>query len=94
MHLMQLREYLDTHNISITAFADQIGVTRITIHSYLSEDKAKRKVPSPETLEKIWEATNRQVRPDDFFPFCEPSAQAAKAKAGRKDVKGGMNSSP
>lgn len=90
LRFMQLSEYLKANRISITAFAEMIGVARITIYSYLSKDSSKKKSPSADTLERIFDATKGQVRPDDFFPFCEPTTP----KTGRNGGRASIRSSP
>jgi hypothetical protein len=62
---MDLHEYIKTHGTTITAFAKQIDVSRITIHSYMGG--AKRKQPSLKTLQKIHEITGGLVGAEDFF---------------------------
>jgi transcriptional regulator with XRE-family HTH domain len=90
---MQLREYLEANNITITDFAKMVGVARITIYSYLTKDKHRSKSPSAETLGRIFDATNGQVRPDDFFSFCEPP-EPAEVSTCAKGKTGSINAPP
>lgn len=91
---MQLREYLKANDITITAFAKKVNRSRITIDSYLTDNEARKKSPSPETLKRICEATEGQVRPDDFFPFCETTGQAPPGERDRGGVINDIGSSP
>jgi len=60
---MRLRAYLDGHDISISAFAEAIGVSVQAVHRYLGGDR----IPRPEVMQRIVVQTKGAVRPDDFY---------------------------
>lgn len=60
---MELRQYLDGRAITITAFADSIGVSVQAVHRYLNGER----VPKREVMERIAAVTCGKVRPNDFF---------------------------
>ena len=71
MRTMKLRTYLDQHRISASEFARLINVRRMTVHRYLGD-----RVPRPEILKRITEATNGAVTANDFI---EPPDQGEAA---------------
>jgi transcriptional regulator with XRE-family HTH domain len=61
---MKLQQFLDLNNISRADFAKVIGVSEVAITRYVGG----RRMPRPELLVKIKEATNGAVTPNDFLP--------------------------
>ncbi len=61
--VMQLSEYLIKHNVSRADFADKIGVTQASVSRYAAGER----VPRPEHIIKIKEATRGKVKADDFM---------------------------
>ena len=60
---MQLRAYLDAHDIPISVFADRLGVSVQAIHRYINGERT----PKPAVMARIAGATAGQVQPNDFF---------------------------
>jgi transcriptional regulator with XRE-family HTH domain len=60
---MKLRQYLDTTNTTIPAFAAEIGVSVQSVHRYLSGQR----FPKIDVLRKIELRTQGRVRPNDFI---------------------------
>lgn len=71
---MKLHLYLSENKITEAAFAEAIGVTRISVARY----KAGR-VPEAEVMDRIIEATSGAVTPNDFFDLPSPSEAVAAA---------------
>lgn len=63
---MKLSTYLADNDIKKRDFAKQIGVSAQSISYYCSTGSSKRN-PQLKTIMKIIEATNNQVRAEDFF---------------------------
>jgi predicted DNA-binding protein with PD1-like motif len=63
---MKLETYLKTYKIPVAAFAKSIGVVRHAVYSYFDERDSK-KIPSPDTMQKIFITTNGEVEPNDFY---------------------------
>lgn len=61
---MKLEHYLEKHEISTDRFAEMINVSnRMTVYRYI---KGKR-IPRPEIMNRIIEATQGNVGAEDFF---------------------------
>ena len=60
---MTIREYLDTNSLTVTKFADDLGVGRVMVHRWISGDA----VPSLESATKIVELTGGSVTTDDLL---------------------------
>lgn len=60
---MNLRPYLEENGISPAEFAREIRVEPASVHRYLSGER----IPRPEILERIIQATNGAVQANDFF---------------------------
>ena len=67
---MDLRRYLDARNIPITAFAETLGVSVQAVHRYLNGER----LPRPDVMMRIKQATKGAVRPDDFYSCRERAA--------------------
>lgn len=64
---MELRQYLDDHEIPVSAFATAIGVSVQAVHRYLTGER----IPKREVIERIARATGGKVQPNDFFTPAE-----------------------
>ena len=73
---MHLRKYLKEHSISAADFARAVGVAREHVYQWTRGDK----LPQPERMTRIYEATNGLVTPNDFYPL--PSLPAHPKEAG------------
>ena len=60
---MTLEEYLKKNNISQAKLARRAGMSRAAINRLLSGSRR----PSPQTMGKIFVATDGDVAPNDFF---------------------------
>jgi transcriptional regulator with XRE-family HTH domain len=67
---MNLQAYLDRNDLSRADFAKQIGVSEVAVTRYIGG----KRMPRPEVLSKIREATNGAVTPNDFLPEQEAGA--------------------
>jgi transcriptional regulator with XRE-family HTH domain len=74
---MNLRTYLKLSGLSEMAFAQQIGVASTTINR-LVRGKTK---PSFGLVQRIFEATNGAVTPNDLFDVEDKTLAAAKQKS-------------
>lgn len=81
---MQLRDWLNTSGMTLTALARQLGVGRV----YLTQlvQRTDGRVPSPQLCVQIERATRgavtrAELRPDDFWliwpDLAQPTEQAA-----------------
>lgn len=61
---MKLIDFLSAHNLGPTAFASKIGVNHAAVIRY----RDGLRIPRPETMARIVEATDGLVQPNDFFP--------------------------
>jgi len=60
---MTLASWLNSSNLTPTAFADLIGVSRQAMWRYCSNER----VPRPEILKRIHKATSGKVTANDFM---------------------------
>ncbi len=65
---MRLREYLDSHGLTVTEFASRIGRAPSTVSRLISGAT----MPEPATLAQITAATQGKVQPNDFFADSRP----------------------
>lgn len=72
---MRLADYLSTNEISDAAFASRIGVSRQALHRY----RRGERMPRPDQLHRIREATDGAVTADDFLPARDSAATEAAA---------------
>ncbi|MEM1353895.1 MAG: helix-turn-helix transcriptional regulator [Planctomycetota bacterium] len=82
---MKLSDYLVTQQLGPAAFARQIGVGRMSVHRYISGER----FPRPDVLERIYEATQGQVTPNDFLtlpPGIAPSVSGSVESSGVEQV--------
>lgn len=62
---MKLADYLTTNRETFAAFARRIGVANAkVVQRYANGER----VPQPDIMRRIVEATGGLVRPDDFYP--------------------------
>ena len=61
---MVLQQYLASRDITVSEFAERLGVTAQTVHRYL----ATGRVPRADMMERIRRVTRGCVQPNDFFP--------------------------
>ena len=59
---MKLREYLKAEKITLTAFAEQVGVTPVALYRYMAGVRQPRR----ETVDKIVAASNGSVTAGDL----------------------------
>lgn len=62
---MTLSAWLTKNELSPTEFARRLRKPQGTIARYVSGDR----IPAPSMMKLIMQATNGQVRPDDFYEF-------------------------
>tara|TARA_R100001198_G_C5241061_1_gene218482 strand:- start:1886 stop:2077 length:192 start_codon:yes stop_codon:yes gene_type:complete len=60
---MKLREYLMENAISTPKFAKKLGVKLTTMNSYRYDVS----IPNKTNMKKIYKATEKQVKPNDFY---------------------------
>ena len=60
---MKLSDFFKINKTKVNDFAMQVGVVRSAVYSYAKGEK----VPSRETMQKIYKLTNGQVTPNDFY---------------------------
>jgi DNA-binding transcriptional regulator YdaS (Cro superfamily) len=60
---MHLSEHLDTHGLTYSAFARQIGVSAETVRRYCNGER----VPAPSIMRRIIRATEGKVTADSFY---------------------------
>jgi transcriptional regulator with XRE-family HTH domain len=72
---MQLRAYLDQHQLTQVQFAALVGVNQSAVAKWLDGTR-----PSWPTMERIVAATGGAVTPNDFLPSTSP-AQAEDVAA-------------
>jgi transcriptional regulator with XRE-family HTH domain len=72
---MHLTQYLADRKMSVSAFAEAVGVTPQAVHRYLNDER----LPQREVMLRIIEVTGGEVRPNDFFgpAVSQPAAQSA-----------------
>lgn len=68
---MTLAEYLEAHGMSQTAFAETSGVPQQDISKYL-----RGRLPRPERIRQIQEATNGAVALADWYAPAKSDAAA------------------
>lgn len=71
---MKLATYLTNKPMTQAAFAASIGVSQATINRYVTDER----FPDPQMIERIADATDRQVT---FVDWHEQAVEARKAKA-------------
>jgi DNA-binding transcriptional regulator YdaS (Cro superfamily) len=80
---MKLSDYLELGNIDAAAFAARINVTPKAVSYWISGDRT----PRPEQMQKIIDATNGAVTPNDFLalPFRDQN-QGAPSASGEEAI--------
>lgn len=69
---MTLAEFLSSNGLSHSAFAERVGVSQVAVTRYA----LGHRVPRPEVLARIREATRGAVTANDFMP-APPSQEVA-----------------
>ena len=62
---MTLDEFLSSSRLTVAEFADRIGVRSASVHRYRNRER----IPRPEQMARIREATGGAVTADDFYPL-------------------------
>lgn len=72
---MNLSEYLEKNNISVTKFAEIVGVDRQNVYKWI-----KGTIPRKHIIDKIITTTNGDVAAEDFYntPKADNSIQVAQ----------------
>jgi transcriptional regulator with XRE-family HTH domain len=60
---MKLRAHLTQTGTSVAEFSRKIGVSKMAVQHWVSGNR----IPRPEIMKRITEATNGAVQPNDFF---------------------------
>jgi transcriptional regulator with XRE-family HTH domain len=60
---MRLNDYLEASGTTPSAFARRLGVSSETVRRYCEGTR----IPRPEIMRRIVEATDNKVTPNDFF---------------------------
>ena len=60
---MKLETYLSQTRISQAVFAEKIGTTQASVARYA----AGKRIPRPDVMARIQDATDGQVTPSDFY---------------------------
>lgn len=64
---MTLQEYLEAEGVTVTEFAATLGISRGTVHNWMSGLSN----PTHAKIVKIREVTGGNVQPVDWFPESE-----------------------
>lgn len=64
---MHLSTYLSKHNLTYSAFAEKIGMTRIGAGMNIYRYCTGQRIPKPDTASKIVAATNGKVGLEDIY---------------------------
>ena len=60
---MKLEQYLKENDKAVADFADEISTSRQAVYSYVRGEK----IPSADTMAKIYQVTGGLVSPNDFY---------------------------
>lgn len=60
---MKLSDYMKSTNTAVREIAEKVGVSRMAVRYWADE----KRMPRPELMKRIVEATNGEVTPNDFF---------------------------
>ena len=71
---MNLRQYLEKRKESAAVFARRIGTSRQAVHNYMAG-----RVPAPDLVTAIQDATEGAVQPNDWYPRRKSSTSDGKA---------------
>lgn len=83
---MELRQYLDQHDLTIADFARLINVSsRMTVFRYLN----RKRIPAPGVMERIVAETGGEVQPNDFYG--SQGSEVRDQKSGIRDQEGSEN---
>lgn len=85
---MKLSDYLAEKQIEKAAFAATLGVTMMAVHQWL----AGTRIPRPEFIRKIADATDGLVTANDFVDYSAPTCRApARPKRGAAGARAAGN---
>lgn len=73
-----LKRYLQETGETQTAFAERVGVSRVTIHRLMKDEGEF----TTGLIKQVCAATNGVVQPADFFPTTAEGAGSIPQKAG------------
>jgi transcriptional regulator with XRE-family HTH domain len=73
---MQLRAYAREHRLTAVQLAKMLDYPTATVRKWLQRER----IPRPEALRKIEEATGGQVAPADFFESPSPPLAHVEAR--------------
>lgn len=65
---MLLSDYLKLRGVSQRKFADELGVSAVSVTRYIKGDR----LPHPWVMQRISEVTSGAVTPDDLIRFLKP----------------------
>jgi transcriptional regulator with XRE-family HTH domain len=60
---MKFKEYIKKNKISVPKMCKELGIDYVTMNSYRYNDA----IPRRENMQKIYKATNKEVKPNDFY---------------------------
>ena len=60
---MKLERWIEANGHDEAAFAVLIGTTEMAVRRYCRGDR----IPAKEQMQRIWQATNGDVTPNDFY---------------------------
>ena len=72
---MTLAEFLDANNLTASEFARQITVSPETVSRYCNRER----VPRKDEMQRIFDATEGKVTPNDFYDLAAPQSGADAA---------------
>ena len=72
---MKLQDYLTKKKETPNAFAGRIGLPAHTVYRYLGTGR----IPRPDLMKSIYEATGFAVEPNDFYDFVRVRRKKAAA---------------
>ncbi|TIU66266.1 MAG: helix-turn-helix transcriptional regulator [Mesorhizobium sp.] len=73
---MKLAQYLSDNKITQLVFAEKVGVSQVTINRYVKGER----FPDFEMIEKIFQASDKQVTVTDWY---QQAAEDRAAKSGQ-----------
>lgn len=65
--MMKLQRYLQEKQIGVVEMSKQLGLPQSTCSMWLTE----KRIPSKESMQKIYEWSGGQVEPNDFYNINE-----------------------
>lgn len=62
-----IKQYLDKHEISAPAFANEIGINRSSLNRYINGVR----FPSRDIALRIYEASQKEIQPEELYALRE-----------------------